>query len=114
VWDEAVSVRLVDGVTRSGAQALWLGVSAPKQENWAVAHAELLGMPIACVGAAFDFVAGAQPRAPRWVRAMRMEWLFRLMSEPKRLWRRYLVGNTLFIWDALRFRDRPASKSPRA
>lgn len=108
VWDDGVSARLVAGVKKSGAQALWLGVSAPKQEIWAVAHAEALGIPIACVGAAFDFITGSQPRAPRWVRAMRLEWLFRLISEPRRLWRRYLVGNAVFVWDALRFGNRPA------
>ena len=108
IWDEAVSARLVAGVNESKAQALWLGVSAPKQEIWAVAHADALGMPIACVGAAFDFITGSQPRAPRWIRSLRLEWLFRLISEPRRLWRRYLVGNTVFIWDAMRFGNRPA------
>jgi len=110
VWDEAVSEELVNGVLSSGARALWLGVSAPKQEVWAIAHAEALGMPIACVGAAFDFITGSQPRAPKWMRALRLEWLFRLLSEPKRLWRRYLVGNTVFLWDALRFGNRPARR----
>ena len=109
VWDDAVSAGLVAGVTSSGANALWLGVSAPKQETWAIAQAEKLGMPVACVGAAFDFVVGRMPRAPKWVRAARLEWLFRLASEPKRLWRRYLVGNTVFILDAVRYGDRPAN-----
>ena len=108
VWDEKVSADLVAGVTNSGANALWLGVSAPKQETWAIAHAEQLGMPVACVGAAFDFITECQPRAPRWMRALRLEWLFRLATEPKRLWRRYLVGNTIFIWDAIRFGNRPS------
>lgn len=111
-WDGTVSDPLIAGVHASGAQALWLGVSAPKQETWAIAHSERLGMPVACVGAAFDFIVGTQPRAPQWMRSARLEWLFRLVSEPKRLWRRYLVGNTLFIWDALRYGSRPASKVP--
>jgi N-acetylglucosaminyldiphosphoundecaprenol N-acetyl-beta-D-mannosaminyltransferase len=50
------------------------------------------------VGAAFDFIAGTKPQAPRWMRKVGLEWFFRLMTEPKRLWRRYLVNNTLFIW----------------
>ncbi len=108
-WDDQLSSRLVAAVHDSHARALWLGISAPKQEIWAVAHAEELGMPIACVGAAFDFIAGNKPRAPKVVRMIRLEWLFRLVTEPQRLWRRYLVGNAIFIFDAIRFGDRPAT-----
>ena len=108
VWDDEVSARLVANIKASGSQSLWLGVSAPKQEIWAVAQATALGMPIACVGAAFDFITGSQPRAPRWMRSLRLEWLFRLISEPRRLWRRYLIGNAIFVLDALRYGSKPA------
>lgn len=106
-WGDDVSRALVEVIQESGANALWLGVSAPKQEVWALDHVAELQMPIACVGAAFDFLAGIKPRAPRLWRRMRLEWLFRLITEPNRLWYRYLVGNTIFIADALRFRARP-------
>jgi len=107
-WDDDVSAELIAAVHASGAQALWLGVSAPKQETWATQNAQKLGIPIACVGAAFDFIAGTVPRAPDWMRRLRLEWLFRLVSEPRRLWRRYLVGNTVFIIDAIRYGTRKA------
>lgn len=110
VWDGVLSANLVADIRSSGAKALWLGVSAPKQEMWAVAYSGALEMPIACVGAAFDFIAGVRPRAPRWMRALRVEWLFRLLSEPRRLWYRYLVGNTVFIADALRFKTEAADE----
>lgn len=102
-WDGVVSEALIADAKSSGANALWLGVSAPKQEIWAVAHARQLGMPVACVGAAFDFVSGTKPRAPQWIRAARLEWMFRLFSEPARLWYRYLVGNSVFVVDAVRY-----------
>lgn len=107
-WDEQTSAGFVAAVLESGAQALWLGVSAPKQEVWATQYAQRLGIPTACVGAAFDFIAGTVPRAPKWMRSARLEWLFRLGSEPRRLWRRYLVGNTVFIIDFIRFGARKA------
>jgi N-acetylglucosaminyldiphosphoundecaprenol N-acetyl-beta-D-mannosaminyltransferase len=110
-WDEAVSASLIAEAKSSGANALWLGVSAPKQEIWAVEHAGQLGMPVACVGAAFDFVAGTKPRAPMWVRAARLEWAFRLLSEPARMWYRYIVGNSIFVFDAVRYGRRRAPRS---
>ena len=69
-----------------------------------------LDVPVmAGVGAAFDFLAGTKPQAPQWMQRSALEWLFRLMMEPRRLWKRYLVGNTLFIFyvikDALGFKD---------
>jgi N-acetylglucosaminyldiphosphoundecaprenol N-acetyl-beta-D-mannosaminyltransferase len=110
-WDDALSAALIAEITSSGANALWLGVSAPKQEIWAIHHAGQLGMPVACVGAAFDFVAGTKPRAPMWVRAARLEWAFRLLSEPARMWYRYIVGNSIFVFDAVRYGRRRAPGS---
>lgn len=107
-WTDAQSRTMIDEVRASGANLLLLGVSAPKQETWAAAHIEALGVPVACIGAAFDFAAGSKPRAPQWVRASRLEWLYRLVTEPRRLWHRYLVGNSVFIADTVRYWRRPA------
>lgn len=105
VWPRQASEDLCRAVRESGAQVLWLGVSAPKQETWALEWIDELGMPVVCVGAAFDFLAGFKPRAPQWMRRAGLEWLFRLLSEPRRLWKRYLLGNTVFLLDLVRFRS---------
>lgn len=76
---------------------VWVGLGTPKQDYVARAISERLGIATAAVGAAFDFTAGTVREAPRWVRAVHMEWLFRLASEPRRLWRRYLIGNVKFL-----------------
>lgn len=105
-WSRHESLAMCELVRESGARILWLGVSAPKQEIWAHEYLQELGMPVVCVGAAFDFLAGRKPRAPRWMRAVGMEWLFRLVTEPRRLWRRYLVGNAVFLSDFVWYRTR--------
>jgi N-acetylglucosaminyldiphosphoundecaprenol N-acetyl-beta-D-mannosaminyltransferase len=77
---------------------VWIGLSTPKQERWMVAHVGLIENAILIgVGAAFDFHAGAKKQAPRWIQRSGLEWLFRLASEPGRLWKRYLVNNPLFV-----------------
>lgn len=89
---------LNDALERSRADLLWVGVGAPKQELWMARHAGEISVPIMVgVGAAFDFLSGNKRAAPRLMSRMGLEWLFRLASEPRRLWRRYLLGNTLFI-----------------
>lgn len=108
VWPEVEDRRLVAAVRDSGARILFMGVSAPKQEIWAYEHLDELQMPIVCVGAAFDFGTGRKSRAPEWMRRVGIEWVHRLLSEPGRMWRRYLVGNTLFVWDVIRYGRRPA------
>lgn len=102
-WSDAESACMADAAAASGASIVWLGVSAPKQEIWAASWAQRVGRPVVCVGAAFDFLSGRKPRAPSWMRAAGLEWLFRLLSEPRRVWKRYLVGNAVFLWDLLRF-----------
>ncbi|HVP22226.1 MAG TPA: WecB/TagA/CpsF family glycosyltransferase [Anaerolineaceae bacterium] len=78
---------------------LWVGLGAPRQDRWMASHLDSLGLPVLVgVGAAFDFVSGCKPQAPIWMRRNGLEWLFRLASEPKRLWRRYLLGNPRFMW----------------
>lgn len=81
-----------------GAQALWIGLGAPKQDLMAFRLRQLDAAPtVLCVGAAFDFVAGTIDRAPVWMRRSGLEWAHRLASEPGRLWKRYLVGNPRFV-----------------
>jgi len=77
-------------INNSGADIIWIGLSSPKQEYWMAEHRSSLDAPIMIgVGAAFDFIAGTKPQAPRWIQHSGFEWLFRLLSEPRRLWPRY-------------------------
>lgn len=89
-------------MNESGAGIVFVGLGCPKQEEWMAAHRGRVNAVMIGVGAAFDFHAGVVARAPRWMREHGLEWLHRLISEPRRLWRRYLVTNTLFILGALR------------
>lgn len=106
VWTDEQHRALVEQVRASDADILWMGVSAPKQETWAVRWHEDVGRPIVCVGAAFDFLSGRKARAPLWMRRIGAEWLFRLLSEPRRLLWRYLAGNTVFLVDLIHFRNK--------
>jgi N-acetylglucosaminyldiphosphoundecaprenol N-acetyl-beta-D-mannosaminyltransferase len=76
---------------------IWIGLGTPKQDFASLQLASTLGIPCIGVGAAFDFVAGTVPEAPVWCQRSGLEWLFRLLSEPRRLWRRYLFGNVRFL-----------------
>jgi N-acetylglucosaminyldiphosphoundecaprenol N-acetyl-beta-D-mannosaminyltransferase len=79
---------------------LWVGLSTPKQERWMYEYRERLTVPVLVgVGAAFDFHTGRVKQAPAWMRENGFEWLFRLLSEPKRLWRRYLIQGSEFAWN---------------
>jgi N-acetylglucosaminyldiphosphoundecaprenol N-acetyl-beta-D-mannosaminyltransferase len=85
-------------INRSGADVVWVGIGVPKQEKWMAAMRDRLDAPVLVgVGAAFDFHAGLVPQAPEWMQAAGLEWLFRLSKEPRRLWRRYLRYNPLFV-----------------
>ncbi len=90
-----------DRITRllahSGAHIIWVGLGMPKQERWMAAHTALLPQVLIGVGAAFDFHSGMKKQAPLWMQRYGLEWLFRLLSEPRRLWRRYLTTIPLFI-----------------
>ena len=93
-------------INASGARILLVGIGCPKQERWMAAHRPSVRAVMLGVGAAFDFLAGTKRQAPAAVRRMGLEWLFRLASEPRRLWRRYLRQNprflVLFGWQVLR------------
>jgi len=82
---------------------LFVGMTAPKQEKWAYHHLDALETGhICCIGAVFDFYAGNIKRAPRWMISLGLEWFYRLINEPGRMWRRYLIGNSEFIWLVLK------------
>lgn len=91
--------RLVREINDAHADIVWVGLSTPKQERWMAGHIGRLQAPVLVgVGAAFDFHAGAKRQAPRWMQRNGLEWLFRLATEPRRLWRRYLINNPSFVW----------------
>lgn len=87
----------VEAIRRSGARIVFVGLGCPRQERWAFAHRNRLAMPLVCVGAAFDFHAGTLRQAPPWMQDHGLEWLFRLVMEPRRLVGRYLKYNPIFI-----------------
>ena len=89
----------VRAIRQSGVQVLFVGLGCPKQERWMADHRDRLSCVMLGVGAAFDFVAGAKAQAPRWVQGLGLEWLFRLLSEPRRLWKRYLKQNPRFVYN---------------
>ena len=91
---------MISAINHSNPDLLWIGMTAPKQEKWAYTHLNRLDVHchIGTIGAVFDFFAGTVKRAPeRWQRAG-LEWLYRLLSEPRRMWRRYFIGNAKFIY----------------
>lgn len=98
--DEVECQAIVELINRSAATVLVIGVGAPKQEIWIAKYKDQLpNIDIfMAVGASIDFEAGVKPRAPEWVSDHGLEWFYRLMSEPKRLWKRYLVDDLPFFW----------------
>lgn len=89
-------------IQASGADIVWVGLGTPKQDYEVERLARELGTVACAVGAAFDFTAGTKREAPRWMTRVGLEWLYRFMAEPRRLWRRYLVGNVTFLRAVLR------------
>jgi len=96
------SLEVISNINASGAGSVWVSLGCPKQEIWMANHREIINAVMIGVGAAFDYHAGIIMRAPKWMQNAGFEWLYRLASEPRRLWRRYLVTNTLFIIYAAR------------
>lgn len=104
---EEDSDRIVAEINAARPDVLAVGLSTPRQEYWVAAHAEKLQVPVRwCVGALFDYAAGRERRAPAWLCQLGGEWVFRLMMDPLGKWRRYLVGNPLFVWNTLCWRAR--------
>jgi N-acetylglucosaminyldiphosphoundecaprenol N-acetyl-beta-D-mannosaminyltransferase len=113
----AEDAELVQRINTARPDIVWVGLGTPKQERWMAEHRAALDAAVLIgVGAAFDFHAGLKRQAPRWMQRSGLEWLFRLLAEPRRLWRRYLRNNPLFVWhvllQALRVRRYPAEGEP--
>jgi N-acetylglucosaminyldiphosphoundecaprenol N-acetyl-beta-D-mannosaminyltransferase len=89
--------RIVQEINDSGARILFVAIGNPAQELWMAAHRAKIQAVTIGVGAAFDFLTGAKRQAPRWMMRVGMEWLFRLATEPRRLWKRYLKHNPRFV-----------------
>ena len=90
---------IVSEINATKPDIVWVGLGTPKQERWMADHLETLNASVLIgVGAAFDFLSGTKPQAPRWMRNNGLEWMFRLASEPRRLWRRYLIYNPWFLY----------------
>lgn len=93
---------IVAQINASGAGTVWVSLGCPKQELWMAAHRGRINAVMVGVGAAFDYHAGTIKRAPKWMQDNGLEWFYRLVSEPRRLWKRYLVTNTLFVIGVVR------------
>jgi exopolysaccharide biosynthesis WecB/TagA/CpsF family protein len=89
---------IIKEIRNSGAAITFVGLGCPRQEVWAYEYCQELSMPVFAVGAAFDFHAGNLPKAPEFMARVGLEWFFRLMQEPRRLWKRYVLLNPLYLW----------------
>ena len=98
---------IIDAINAADPDLLWIGMTAPKQEKWTYSHWDELNIHchVGTIGAVFDFFAGTVERAPMWWQRHGLEWLYRLLKEPKRMWRRYIIGNALFLFNVI-FRER--------
>ena len=95
---------IIKAINDANPDLLWIGMTAPKQEKWTYSHWNELNIHchVGTIGAVFDFYAGTAVRAPKWWQEHSLEWLYRLCKEPKRMWRRYIIGNPLFLWNILK------------
>lgn len=95
---------IIEAINAADPDLLWIGMTAPKQEKWTYTHWKELDIHchVGTIGAVFDFFAGTVERAPMWWQEHGLEWLYRLLKEPKRMWRRYIIGNALFLWNMTR------------
>ena len=103
-FSEEDNKAIVEAINAADPDLLWIGMTAPKQEKWTYSHWNELDIHchVGTIGAVFDFFAGTVERAPMWWQRHGLEWLYRLLKEPKRMWRRYIIGNTLFLWNMLK------------
>ncbi len=99
------STKIAEDIKKSGADILFVAFSSPKKEFWIKEHMNIMQVPFAMgVGGSFDVIAGKTKRAPEWMQKVGLEWFYRFIQEPRRMWRRYIVGNYLFISTVLRDR----------
>lgn len=97
-WSTEENAEMISRINAAQADVLWVGMTAPKQEMWVENNRSALNVPvIASIGAVFDFFAETHPRAPKWLCAMGCEWLYRLLREPRRMWRRNFVSTPQFV-----------------
>ena len=103
-FSEADNQAIIAAINSANPDLLWIGMTAPKQEKWTYSHWQELNIHchVGTIGAVFDFYAGTAKRAPLWWQRHSLEWLYRLIIEPRRMWRRYIIGNVLFIRNVLR------------
>lgn len=103
-FSEEDNKAIIEAINAVDPDLLWIGMTAPKQEKWTYSHWNELNINchVGTIGAVFDFFAGTVERAPIWWQRHGLEWLYRLLKEPKRMWRRYIIGNTLFLWNMLK------------
>lgn len=103
-FSEEDNQAIIRAINEANLDLLWIGMTAPKQEKWIYLHWNELNIHchVGTIGAVFDFYAGTAKRAPMWWQEHSLEWLYRLVKEPKRMWRRYLLGNPLFLWNIAR------------
>ena len=102
-FSEEDNKAMIQAINDADPDLLWIGMTAPKQEKWTYQHWKELNIHCHCgtIGAVFDFYAGTVKRAPLWWQTHSLEWLYRLLSEPKRMWRRYIIGNPMFLWNII-------------
>ena len=100
-FSEEDNAAIIKAINDANPDLLWIGMTVPKQEKWTYAHWQELDIHchVGTIGAVFDFYAGTAQRAPEWWQEHSLEWLYRLVKEPKRMWRRYVIGNPLFLWN---------------
>lgn len=104
VFTEEDNANIICSINKANPDLLWIGMTAPKQEKWTYQHWNeiKINCHVGTIGAVFDFYAGTVKRAPLWWQNHALEWLYRLLNEPKRMWKRYIIGNPLFIWYIMR------------
>jgi len=95
---------IINAINTANPDLLWIGMTAPKQEKWTYTHWNELNIHchVGTIGAVFDFFAGTYKRAPLWWQEHSLEWLYRFVKEPRRMWRRYVLGNPLFLWNVFK------------
>jgi N-acetylglucosaminyldiphosphoundecaprenol N-acetyl-beta-D-mannosaminyltransferase len=102
-WSEVENHRMVKAINDAEPDVLWVGLTAPKQEKWVETNRRRLAVPvIGSIGAVFDFYAGTYSRAPKWVCNIGLEWAYRFIREPRRMWRRNFVSAPKFVWLVIR------------
>ena len=99
-WSQREESDYINSINQSGAGIVFVGLGCPKQEIWIANMRDKINAVMIGVGAAFDFHAGTLKRAPEFYQRLGLEWLHRLISQPRRLWKRYLTTNSIFLWHA--------------